>query len=103
MPIPLPTEPTLYHADGRAETYAPANGRQFTLRELQTAVDGYIEIVNLHATGADGKRWLMVVNELGLLIPLSFNSTGAAFYRQATGTSEPIVGDVLVCPARMID
>jgi hypothetical protein len=51
---------TLFRQDGTHTEVLPANGKRFTLPELQQLVDGYIERVQL----ADGL--IMIVNEEGV-------------------------------------
>lgn len=79
---------TLYRHNGTEENVEPQNGAQFTLKELNRFVDGYIEIVFLN----DGR--LMVVNEEGKLkgLPLNVKAT------EIMGSKyDCIVGDALVC------
>jgi len=65
----------------------PANGRTFTLTELQTFVGGYIEYVRL----ASGH--VLVINEEGKLLRLALNP-------EATVLAAPrIAPDVIVGPA----
>lgn len=63
----------------------PANGKHFSLKELQEAVEGYIEIVRLE------NDLIMVVNEEGRLRNLPFNESASALAKQS------IVGRVLIC------
>jgi hypothetical protein len=87
-------QPHIIHANGGLEKRFPANGKYFTLEELQKIVGGNIEIVSLN----DGN--FMVLNEEGKLknLPLNrkasdlFNTGGRLWY-------DPIVGDVLACGA----
>lgn len=51
---------TLYLPDGTVKLLIPKNGRQFTLREMQQAVGGYVEAV----IPAD-KHTNLFANELG--------------------------------------
>lgn len=73
-------------ADGRELAITPAASR-FTLKELQAAVGGYIEYVNLSHAGADE---VMVVNEDGKSLELPLNKVASLI------ACRPIVGDVLV-------
>jgi len=63
----------------------PANGKEFTLKELQTAVGGYTELVRL-------LHWWLVVNDESAIngSPLNLPATSMA--------GQPIFGDVLVSP-----
>ena len=63
----------------------PANGTEFTLKELQTAVDGHVELVRL-------THWWLVVNDESAIngSPLNIPAT--------TMAGQPIFGDVLISP-----
>lgn len=54
---------TIIKTTGEKENIEPADGKVFSLKELQKAVNGYIEIVSLDS----GK--LMIVDEEGLIKP----------------------------------
>jgi len=73
-----------------AREIQPANGRAFTLAEMQAFVEGYIEIVRL----PDGRA--IVINEEGKLrqMPLNPEATILAAPRIAP---DFIVGPALVC------
>ena len=75
-------------SDGGMTLVEPANGRDFSLTELQKFVGGYIDLVRL----PDDR--LMVVNDEGLLLDLPMNHTAT---RITSGGY--IAGDVLVCKA----
>lgn len=79
---------------GASERVTPADGKQFTLAELQTMVGGYIEAVRL-----DGDQ-IMWVNEEGKLkgLPLNPEATrmAALWDLSALLICDPIVGDVVV-------
>ena len=90
----MPNE--IIHVDGTREPYPPANGKQYTLEELQKAIGGgYIEIVRTR----DNR--LMVIDEEGKLKGFPVNPVATAMYRY--GPEDPIVGDVLVCDPGTID
>jgi hypothetical protein len=72
-------------ATGEITLVTPAEGKEFSLAELQKYVGGYIEIVRLEG-GA-----YMVVNEEGLIIGLRVNACASAL------AHHHIVGDVVVC------
>lgn len=55
----------LIHADGIEEPMVPANGTDFDLDELQKAVGGLIEIINLR-----GDERILVINEEGKFMSL---------------------------------
>ena len=71
---------------------APANGKRFTLAEMQRYVGGYIEALQL----TDGT--IMWLNEEGKLKGLPYNPVAdrIAQMHQAVAFSDQIVGDVLV-------
>lgn len=52
---------------GEHEAIEPANGKAFTLQELQNVVGGYIELIPIHS--GDYADMLLIVNEEGLLKP----------------------------------
>lgn len=64
----------------------------FTLKELQKAVEGYIEIV---ASTYDG--FVDVVNEEGHIKELYFNEIAYIL------TFKQYVGNVLICPIKILD
>jgi len=80
----------IIRADGTSEERMPADGKEFSLPELQDAVGGYIELITI----TDGR--FMVVNEEGLLKKLPMNMVASSLAHQI------IVGDVLVCETRFI-
>lgn len=53
--------------NGETENIEPANGKIFTLKELQQVAGGYIQIVSVTAGEHSGK--FMIVDEEGLLKP----------------------------------
>ena len=91
-PLPLKTCPLLVKSNGEFRPFRPANGTDFTLAELQGAVGGYIELVQME------DDHYMVVNEDGLGRDLPFNDR--ATFLLSNGSL--IVGDVVICPTRMV-
>jgi hypothetical protein len=87
--------PWVIRANGDQEFPAPANDKTWTLKELQEIVGGPVE---LHAVppGRGLERCLMAMNENGKLQGLPPN-LGASLLMGFM-----VVGDVLVCPKRMI-
>ena len=67
-------------------TASPADGKQFTLQEMQAVVDGLIEPVYL----PDGR--VMIVNEEGWVINLPVNQMASLL------AGQPIAGSVIVLP-----
>jgi hypothetical protein len=77
--------------DGTRTTLSPADGREFTLAELQGVVGGYIELVTLN------EHQQMWVNEDGHRLGLAYNPIATRLYHMAGGHSEyPVLGTVLV-------
>lgn len=71
---------------------APANGKHFTLAEMQGFVGGYIEALPLH----DGR--VMWLNEEGKLIGLPYNAVADLMAHQLSGIGQwdDIRGNVLI-------
>ena len=80
----------LEKADGTKRFIEPENGTDFSLKELQGYVGGYIEIISL------GRGERMVVNEEGKLLGLPYND-GATFWCRVAGLGHTIVGDAVIC------
>ena len=77
-------------ANGEEESVSPNEGGEFSLKELQGYVDGYIELVYL----SNGK--ILVVNEDGLWKNLKPNMRASVLARQ------PIVGDCILIEGNQI-
>jgi hypothetical protein len=73
---------TLYRATGAVEEVRPANGKRFSLRELQAFVGGYIELVPCAAP-------IAYCNEEGRLHNLPLNRLASIEFGQS------LVGDVI--------
>ena len=82
----------LFKTSGDPEAFPPSNGNSYSLEELQTAVDGYIEIVNLMDS-----HLVLVVNEEGLRRNLPVNDKASDI------AGRLIVGDSLLCPVESIE
>ncbi|MCK9459487.1 MAG: DUF3846 domain-containing protein [Proteobacteria bacterium] len=82
----------LYKTDGTQETILPKSGKQFTLAEMQAAVDGYIEPLYL----PDGR--VLLVNEDGKSRGFPYNEL-ATFHGAMAGISmnDCVVGPALLC------
>lgn len=74
----------LIKTDGTVQEVTPANGKGFTLEELQGFVGGYIEPVRL------GPGKTMLVNEEGLGMELAYNSVASEL------AGQPLVGNAVV-------
>lgn len=82
----------LYKVNGEIVEVEPENGSDFSLEELRSFVDGYIEVAHL-----DNER-IMVINEEGKIKGLPYNENATAEYNRAMGyKADYIVGDALVC------
>jgi hypothetical protein len=76
--------------DGTIIEAVPADGKRFTLKELQAAVGGLIELAVLR----DGRDlWL---NEEGKLEGLDVNLAATALWQDSYGPHDIIVGDVII-------
>jgi hypothetical protein len=75
----------------------PANGRDFTLEELQKSVDGCIEIIDLTP------KTIMIVNEdgKGMLYP-NMMATVIAKGCRAIFPNDYIAGNAVMCPSEMV-
>ena len=87
----------VYCANGYEEDARPINGKTFTLKELQDAVGGIIEVIRLK----DGR--LMIVNEEGLLQGLPVNIEATNILRRDHSTTQYIVGNAIVCDSDMFE
>lgn len=82
--------------NGFVQSVEPKNEKDFTLKELQLFVGGYIEIVQLD------NGYIMVVNEEGKLHGLEHNKVASELFRRHAlwgNRHDIIVGDALVCKA----
>lgn len=89
----IPDGPARWLVDGSITGYPPANGKTYSLEELQAAVEGLIEIIPI----PDRPELLMVVNEYGLFLKLPMNEWASEVAQRG------IVGAVLVCPKEMLE
>lgn len=80
----------LYKTNGKVEEFNPANGKDFTLEELQKAVGGYIELFYLP------EDEVLVFDEEGMIKKKLFNK------KVSTIINLPIVGDVVRCKRTQI-
>ena len=77
--------------DGTRTATTPANRAYFTLEEMQRAVGGLVQIVEL-----DDKQ-SMILNEEGKLLDQPYNEEADEIFHQHFVTLDYIVGDVLLC------
>ena len=85
----------ILYVDGREEFIEPKNSTDFSLEELKTIVDGYIQVVWLK----DGR--IMVVNEEGKIHRLPLNVRATCIVN-GEGIADTIVGNVLICHSSMV-
>lgn len=98
---------------------SPENGHDFSLKELQESVNGYIEIIQIRNTVGPisfkefdkegftvmlNNEYVMVINSEGKIEGRQFNYA-ATVLASSSGSIIPgdyIVGDVLICNGDMI-
>lgn len=83
---------TWIKTDGTVTDVKPANGKRFTLPELQRYVGGYIQLISTHKPIRN-----MYVNEEGLLKDLPMNRTAQQLANHKWLIADCIRGDVLIC------
>ncbi len=97
-------EAKIIRANGQVLGVKPANGRSFSLDEMQTIVGGYVEVIYPESrTGA-----IMVVNEEGKLIGLPRNLMATRIWQDQADPgsqrmADHVCGDVLLCHRTQID
>lgn len=90
----------LYTVNFSVTRVKPANGRYFTLEEMQAAVGGRIEIVPLEKEGLEDR--LLVVHEEGKLISLPLNVLATFEWMRYYGETDFISGDCIICHPDLI-
>jgi hypothetical protein len=93
-----PHQPVKITADGTVTPVTPENGKSFNLKELQDHVGGYIETFPMPKHKSRDIKRIMIMNEEGRLHGLPKNVVASA----AFGPEGHIVGDVVICPSRML-
>ena len=81
---------TIIPARGPLREIVPANGRSFSLAELQAIVGGYLEALR----APDGR--IVFLNEDGKRLQLPINYSATWLLRHQIG-GDHIVGDVVLC------
>lgn len=89
----------LLKPDGSVTEVEPANGKQFSLEELQGYVGGYIE--PLRCRGQAG-AWL-IVNEEGKNQGLPYNDLATLIMRSLIRPDDVIVGPALLCKPEQLN
>jgi hypothetical protein len=80
----------LLGVDGTMRSIFPSKGDEYSLREAQAWVGGYIEIVRLD------DEWILVVNEDGIAMGLAPNEIASQLVRRH------IVGDAAMIQSRRL-
>ena len=88
MNIFVPSDPA-----EKTREFKPADGKEFTLQELQDAVGGNIEFV---AAPDDRQNYLIIVNEEGLIHRQEYNVQGSFL------AGQPLVGNVLIVEKKYV-
>lgn len=91
-------ESKLIPHDGPATVIHPANGKKFTLEEMQKFVGGYFELI---ATMRDGRRLFM--NEDGKQLRLPENKQATQLFQTLRPIADTIVGNAVLIAPEEID
>lgn len=87
----------LLFTDGTFKTITPANNKDFTLKELQKYVGGYIQLIPLQ------DNLVMVINEEGKLLGLPRNDKATGLTNFHPDYDDYIVGNVVICKSELIN
>lgn len=98
MKTNAPDKARILRTNNTVEEVTPANGRSFTLEELQRIVGGYVEIHLM----PDG-RTFVVLNEDGLSLNLPFNTLATVAAYHLNVGPEGVRGDALLVPNHLLD
>jgi hypothetical protein len=90
----------LYTTDLSVTRIQPANGRYFTLEEMQRVVGGRIEIIPLDREGLEDR--LLVIHEEGKLISLPLNMLATLEWIRYYGETDFVSGDAIICQPDLI-
>lgn len=83
---------TIMNPDGTTQDITPADGKAFTLKELQTAVGGYVQALYMP------KGRIILVHEEGKLKGLPVNTGATLLWHSLNGRNDDVlVGPALVC------
>ena len=89
----------ILYSNGTKVKVKPEDGKQFNLKEIQTIVKGYIQLIYIG-------NYVMIINEDGKELGLPFNEEATNLFQTHHNIDKDgdfIVGDVIICPAKMID
>lgn len=77
------------NTDGKILDIKPSNGNTFSLKEMQSFVNGTVErhVISKH-------KVYMLINEEGKLLNLPTNDAATLLFQEEYGKSDWIVGDV---------
>ena len=90
-------EAKLYTTDGEVIDKIPANGKYFTLEELQNFVGGYIEVIRLNSQS------IMVLDEEGKFKQKPYNLNANKIFTEIFNLSNDyLVGDILICDIKLM-
>lgn len=92
-----PDKAYIITVEGSVTETSPLNGKTFELEEVQSKVEGYIEIVYL------SDEQIMIVNEYGKF-EKKYNqiATAVAQLHGAITSRDYISGNVVICPSPML-
>lgn len=86
----------LLKVDGTQTPINPTNNEQFTLKEMQEYVGGYIEVIYLQ------DNLIMVINEEGKLLGLPKNKQATQLANFHLDFDDYIAGDVVICSTEQV-
>lgn len=87
---------TLLKAIGETVEISPVNGNCFTLKEVQSLVNGYVQVIDLCSNK------IMIINEEGKFhFGLNVEATRLALMNRAIFPNDYIAGDAIVCDDTM--
>lgn len=83
--------------DGTVEEISPANGRDFSLSEVQELVHGLIDVVNI-----PDSEMIFIVNDEGILLNMEQNIFASFICSLMFGQPCALFGDVVYCHTDML-
>lgn len=89
-------EATLLKVTGEKVEISPVNGTCFTLKEAQSLVNGYVQVIDICPDR------IMIINEEGKFhFELNVEATRLALMNRSIFPNDYIAGDAIVCDATM--